>query len=194
MNAQESHSSDKPLGTGGWWLDESPNRSLEELEHQVASSSAISVRSEEWEQLRDLSVGEMQSNSHSDDIRIRWANLALAAISKYYDHLTDDPKKKVAESARVRSYLIQEFGASQLDEVRQPAALCAYVVENIDMTRDESGRDSAQWRTASRPQVLQLRRIKNMFTPLTPISEQLSADDPVRQDIEAWLTLLPRLP
>lgn len=167
--------------------------SLEELERHVHGGGAEG-RSDDWEQIRELSVGRMQSAAYPREVRIRWAHLALAAIAHRYASPVEDPKKSVADSALVRSFMIREFGESEEDEARRIGDLCAHVEAHLGMTRAEALQAASGWRGAPREQVLDLRRIKNMLTPLAAIQDLLHTDDPIQQDVAAWLTLVPRLP
>ncbi|MEV4329785.1 hypothetical protein AB0K02_04470 [Streptomyces sp. NPDC049597] len=167
--------------------------SLADLERRIHGGGAAG-RPEDWEQIRELSVGRMQSAPHSQEVRIRWAHLALAAIAHKYATSLEDPKKSVAESALVRVFLIREFGESEDDEARQVGDLCAHVKAHLGMTRNEALELASEWRGAPREHVLGLRRIKNMLTPLVVIQGLLHAEDPIQQDIAEWLALIPRLP
>ncbi|NWF27958.1 hypothetical protein HW130_17075 [Streptomyces sp. PKU-EA00015] len=167
--------------------------SLEGLERRVHEGGAADGV-EDWEQIRELSVGRMQSAAYPQEIRIRWAHLALAAIAGKYASPLEDPKKPVAESAHVRSFMIREFGESETDEARRIGELCADVEAHLGMTREEALQLASEWRGAPREQVLHLRRIKNMLTPLAGIQDLLREEDPIQQDITEWLTLIPRLP
>ena len=102
--------------------------------------------------------------------------------------------KSVAESAHVRSFVIREFGESGEDEARRIGELCAHVEAHLGMTREEALQLASEWRGAPREQVLHLRRIKNMLTPLAAIQGLLQEEDPIQQDITELLTLIPRLP
>lgn len=136
----------------------------------------------------------MQSIRYSNDTRIRWGRLALSAISKKSTLAADDHLKLAAESVRVRSYMIQEFGVSESNEVRNPTALYAYIIGNIGMSPTEAALMATNWRNAPREQMLRLRRAKNMIAPLAAIQGILGEYGPIHPDIAAWLTLIPRLP
>jgi hypothetical protein len=168
--------------------------SLDELERRVQGGDDAVEGAEEWEQLRELGVGRMQSDAYPQEIRLRWGHLALAAIAWKYASTPDDPKKAVAESALVRAYMIRQFGESEEDEARRIGDLCAYVETHLDLTREDALRLAAEYRRAPGPQMLHLRRIKNMLTPMAVIQDLLHEDDPIQQGISEWLPLLPKLP
>jgi hypothetical protein len=168
--------------------------SLAELERRLQGGDDGVEGVENWEQLRELSVGRMQSDVHSTEIRIRWGHLALKAIAGKYASAPEDPKKTVAESALARAYMIRQFGESEEDEARQIGDLCAYVETHVDLTRAEAQHLASELRRTPGPQMLHLRRIKNMITPLAVIQDLLQEDDPTQRNIMEWLTLTPKFP
>ncbi|MFI2368405.1 hypothetical protein [Streptomyces sp. NPDC018833] len=174
-------------------MEDFPGCSLEDLERRVHGRGAVGG-AENWEHIRELSVGRMQSAAYPREIRIRWAHLALAAIAGKYAPSLEDPKKSVAESAHVRSFMIREFGESEADEARRIGELCAHVEAHLGMTREEARQLASEWGGAPREQVLHLRRIKNMLTPLAAIQDLLQEEDPIQRDITGWLALIPVLP
>ncbi|MGW0703713.1 hypothetical protein ACWD0A_31280 [Streptomyces sp. NPDC002867] len=165
--------------------------SLEELE-RIPLRADMADPPLDWETLRELCVGRMQQSHLAVDDRIRWAHLALAAISGKYGVFTD--LKKVAEEVRVRSYMIREFGVSESDEARSPTALCSYVIQHLKMGRADVERMAMDWPALEKSQMLHLRRIKNVLTPVREIESLLDVDDPLLQEITAWILLQPKLP
>ncbi|WP_345280181.1 hypothetical protein [Streptomyces gulbargensis] len=142
--------------------------------------------------MRDLAVGRMQSSELPAEVRLRWGGLALAAITK--KHATGMLQKNMAEAARVRAYMITEFGVSDTDAARDVSALCSDVLWHLGLSLETAAWLAEEWRTAPREQMLQLRRIKNMLSALLPIRSFLEGDDPVLRDMRSWLELIPRLP
>ncbi|MEV3989799.1 hypothetical protein AB0J57_12935 [Streptomyces sp. NPDC049837] len=193
---REFLSSGDSYGTRDPWtpVNGTVSVSISDLERQVTDLPATATSPESWEQLRDWCVGRMQSPVCSAALRARWGHLALIAISRQHKAGTDDAQKAVADTARIRAYMIQELGVSASDEARQPAALCAYVLESIGLPIDEVTRLAGEWRTAPREQALLLRRLKNMLTPLVHIQDLVNPDDAVRHEITPWLALIPKLP
>ncbi|MEW2418119.1 hypothetical protein AB0953_31105 [Streptomyces sp. NPDC046866] len=190
----ESPSSDRSPETSGF--HETGRRflgsSLEDLERYLPTTEANACSLEHLEQLRDFAVGGMQSPGLSDETRIRWGHLALFAISRKGQIQT--PQQAMADSAYVRAYMIQKFGASNADTTRDFPALCSEILRNVGMSLEAGTRLAGGWKSAPRDQMLQLRRIKNMLTPLVPLCALLEDDNPVFQEVRAWLQLLPRLP
>lgn len=196
---QESPSSDSaPEAHGGdegraWCTD----TSLESLERFPLEPEARSCPPERWEQLRDLAVGGMQRRDLPAEIRLRWGRLSLSAISGKYR--TGPSQQMTAESAHVRAYMIKEFGESETDLARNLATLCSDVLRDLEMPFESAAGLATGWRTAPCEQMLQLRRIKNMLTPLLLLQTLLESgesegDAPGLQDVRAWLELIPELP
>lgn len=171
-----------------------PGCSLDELERRVQGGDDAAEGAENWEQVRELGVGGMQSDAYPQEIRIRWGHLALTAIVGKYASTPADPKKAVAESALLRAYMIRQFGESEEDEARRIGDLCAHVETHLDLTRTDALRLAAEYRRTPGPQMLHLRRIKNMLTPLAVIQDLLRAEDPTQRDIMEWLPVIPELP
>ncbi|WMX46171.1 hypothetical protein RGF97_16820 [Streptomyces roseicoloratus] len=197
MNVQESpssdnHSTNDPQKVGAHDITTRP---LSELERHAKETLASALPPDHWEQLRDLAVGRMQRGSDTTEVRIRWGHLALSTILKgQQEHAEKDPKVTVAEAAWIRAYMIQAFGPSDTDPTRQPSELCNEVLLHIGMSRADVARTADTWTTAPRETILQLRRIKNMLSPLLQIEDLLHRDEKVDQEIHQWLALVPRLP
>ncbi|MFF3320886.1 hypothetical protein [Streptomyces sp. NPDC002889] len=194
MNVPESPSSDRSPETRG--CHGSGRRflgsSLEDLERYVLTPEAGACSLEHWEQLRDFAVGGMQSHGLSYETRLRWGRLALSAISR--KERSQTPQQAMAESAHVRAYMIREFGVSNADAARDLPALCSEILRNVGVSLEAGARLAEGWKSAPRDQMLQLRRIKNMLTPLLPLRALLEGDDLAFQETRAWLELVPRLP
>ncbi|MEU0664683.1 hypothetical protein ABZ508_01180 [Streptomyces lavendulocolor] len=103
-------------------------------------------------------------------------------------------QEMVAAAARVRVYMIRQFGVSASDEARQPDRLCEDVLKNIGSSIDEVARLATDWRSLQREEMLYLRRLKNILTPLTEIADLLNPADSIHDEIAPWLALRPRLP
>jgi hypothetical protein len=166
--------------------------SPESLEQSVREASEGGL-SQEWaEQLRDLAVGRLQNRELPDEVRLRWGRLALAAVAAKGRGTL--PQRAMAEEAAVRASMIQEFGADNTDTARDPSALCSDVLRHLGLPYEDASRLAGEWRTASREEMLRLRRIKNLLTPLVPIRAHLEGDTPDLREIRTWLALHPRLP
>lgn len=83
---------------------------------------------------------------------------------------------------------------SDTDATRDPSALCSDVLRHLGLSHEAAARLAGEWRTLPREQMLHLRLIKNMLTPLLPVRGLLERDDPVLRDTHAYLKLIPRLP
>ncbi|AVH96587.1 hypothetical protein C5L38_17185 [Streptomyces sp. WAC00288] len=142
--------------------------------------------------MRDLAVGRMQRGDLPAGTRIRWGRLALAALPGKYPE--ERSQRLVIDSARVRAYLIREFGPDATDPARDLAALRADVLRNLGMPRETAARLADGWQSLPREQMLRLRRIKNMLSALHPVLPLLEDGTPAAADLRAWLELVPRLP
>ncbi|MGW3385890.1 hypothetical protein [Streptomyces cinereoruber] len=169
-----------------------PRASLEDLERIPVGPDAGSCSSEDWEQLRDLAVGRMQDGDLPAGTRIRWGRLALAALPGKYPE--GRSQRLVIESARVRAYLIREFGPDATDPARDLPALRADVLRNLGMPRETAARLADGWRALPRDQMLRLRLARNMLSALHPVLPLLEDEESVTDDLRAWLELAPRLP
>ncbi|MFE4307525.1 hypothetical protein ACFQ9H_07130 [Streptomyces sp. NPDC056517] len=134
----------------------------------------------------------MQRSTFLAEVRLRWGGLALAAISEEYgDGL---PQRAMADAVRVRAYMITEFGVNYTDARRDPSALCSDILRHLELSHETAARMAGERLILRREQMLQLRLIKNMLTPLLPMRGLLEGDAPVLRDTRAWLKLIPRLP
>ncbi|QKW08517.1 hypothetical protein HUT18_21260 [Streptomyces sp. NA04227] len=167
---------------------------LTRLESLVSEIRATAAPQQAWEALRDFSVGKMQTQEIGVIERVRWGKLALETISKKREAEYIDTAKQVAESARVRSYLIKEFGPADDDATRSPEDLSRYVIDNIETDCATASEMSAHWRELEPSQMLPLRRIKNMLTPLQDIHPYLASHSKLNNELKEWLELIPKLP
>ncbi|MGW7431120.1 hypothetical protein ACWGIN_16375 [Streptomyces sp. NPDC054861] len=190
---RESPSSDSPLehgctdGQAGF-----PGASLDSLEQYLLKPEPTDCSANCWEQLRDVAVGRMQRRDLVDEIRLRWGRVALSAISR--KSRKESPQQAMAAAAHVRAYMITEFGVSDVDLARNLSALCTDILRELEMPLQVATRLAGEWRTLPREQMLQLRRIKNMLTPVLPLVALFEGNDPAVLDIRTWLELIPSLP
>ncbi|MGO4424381.1 hypothetical protein AB4Z54_38235, partial [Streptomyces sp. MCAF7] len=77
--------------------------------------------------------------------------------------------------------------------VRDLRDLVLYSVEKIGCERDEVSRKAEGWHRLPVPDMLFLRRIKNILKPLMEVVGYLE-EGLLRDDLSAWLALIPRLP
>lgn len=170
------------------------NHRLEQLESTVRASRAEDLSSNEWEQIRTMCVSHMQEEGISRTLRLRWAGLALRAISKKYSAHPHHREKGVADEAWVRAYAVRTLMPSAAERAAGSTKLCAYVLDHVDLSREAASQASSTF-SPSRPQeMLHLRRIKNMLSPLAQVYEYLEEGSDLKEETAAWLGLLPRLP
>ncbi|MEU7534190.1 hypothetical protein AB0B30_08705 [Streptomyces narbonensis] len=163
-----------------------------ELERYLLTSATEAWSQPDWVQLRVLAVGRMQSPALTRETRLRWGHLALCAISETARSQT--PQQTTADSTRVRAYLILEFGMSDSDAARDLPALCSEILGNLGVPLEAAERLAEDWRSAPGEQMLRLRRIKNMLTPLLPLQALLKKGGPAFQETRDWMKLIPDLP
>ncbi|KOX23752.1 MULTISPECIES: hypothetical protein [unclassified Streptomyces] len=169
-----------------------PDASPEGLERLLSGREAEAWAPGRWNELRVLAVGGMQRHDLPAGTRIRWGRLALAALPGKY---REEPSlHSVVEAARVRAYLIREFGPDDTDPARDLAALRADVVRNLSMSLETAARLAGEWQALPREQVLRLRRVKNLLSTLRPVLPLLEDGDSSVEELRAWLELAPRLP
>ncbi|WP_326688584.1 MULTISPECIES: hypothetical protein [unclassified Streptomyces] len=148
------------------------------------------------EALRDKAVGRMQSPGSALAQRMRWGLVATEASRLKHKRADTDPRVAVTENAWIRSYAIQEFGAAEGDSLRDPIALCEDVLGAIGIPSEEIIRRAATWRESSPPEMLDLRRVKNLLQPLENIQQALEESkrpDYVKR-VRAWLDIRADLP
>ncbi|MEV6318648.1 hypothetical protein [Streptomyces sp. NPDC051776] len=136
----------------------------------------------------------MQDRTLSPDLRIRWAGVALVAVERKGKAGGLDPLASLAEETSIRSYVISRLGRVDDGSPRDLGLLCRRVIEALGPDRTEASRAAARWRQAERAEILRLRRIKNVLTPLTYVVGELEEHDPLRAEVDGWLALLPHLP
>ncbi|MEU3448688.1 hypothetical protein AB0H29_15905 [Streptomyces thermolilacinus] len=170
------------------------NHRLEQLESTVQASRVEDLSSNEWEQIREICVNHMQDEGGPTPLRLRWARLALRAISGKYNSHPPLREKRVADEAWVRAYAVRALMQSAAERTAESTRLCAYVLGHMDLSREAASQASSTF-SPSRPQeMLHLRRIKNMLSPLTQVYEFLEDGTDLKEETAAWLDLLPRLP
>ncbi|CAM5472179.1 hypothetical protein [Streptomyces narbonensis] len=163
-----------------------------ELERYLLTPAPEAWSQAHWRQLRVLAVGRMQSSALAHETRLRWGRLALSAISGMARSQT--PQQTTADAARVRAYLILEFGVSESDATRNLTALCSEILRNLEVSLEVAERLAEDWRSAPGDRILRLRRIKNMLTPLLPLQAVLKKGGPAFQEARDWMRLIPDLP
>ncbi|MFF5449059.1 hypothetical protein [Streptomyces sp. NPDC012888] len=144
------------------------------------------------EGMRALAVSHMQDTALGDEERIRWGRVALAATVRS----RREPMDGAAAEARVRAYLIRQFGplTDATDGLRDPAALCSFVLDRIDRTPAEAVRAARHWRDLELTGILGLRRVKNLTAALEDVVPHLPPGHPLTGPAAAWLTVRRHLP
>ncbi|MEW2412385.1 hypothetical protein AB0953_01455 [Streptomyces sp. NPDC046866] len=124
-------------------------------------------------------------------VRLRWGRVALAAAERRAAWEGWDPLDRAAELARVRGYLIREFGAGPGGD---PVALCRELLGLIDLTPAEAVRQAGAWRELPRARIRHLRRIKLLLDGMAAVRPRLPEGDPVVEAVRAWAGVRSLLP
>ncbi|MEV5545520.1 hypothetical protein AB0L35_05165 [Streptomyces sp. NPDC052309] len=135
----------------------------------------------------------MRDSRLTVESRLRWVRLALLACRRRRETGAESARI-LADEAHIRVYAIRSFGVVPGDEVQDPVRLCEAVFAEIAQDRDAVAVDTLDWRDLPPPEMLRLRRIKNLLTPLRGLTDVLAADDPLRRELTEWLALVPELP
>ncbi|MCM1965682.1 hypothetical protein [Streptomyces sp. G1] len=158
---------------------------LADLEEWLATGPPL-LEEPHPEQLRSLATSRMQGEELPDRVRLRWGRVALAAIER---------SERSEERPYVRSYLIRCFGPGEDgDPDRDPAALCRDVLARFELTPAQAAAQARVWRELPRPDILRLRRIKNLIRCTEPARPYLAPTDPLAVAVDAWRALRPGLP
>jgi hypothetical protein len=164
-----------------------------ELESLILDSSRPPLTGRSWSMVRDWCVGCMQRRDLPDEERIRWGALAVEAARRKHSEGGVAEVESVAEEVLSRSYMIKNFGPGDADSVRDPADLLSRAVAVIGREREEISRAADDWRRQPVGEIRSLRQVKNILTPLRAVLDHLD-EGSVRQDLRAWLDLIPKLP
>ncbi|MGP3922655.1 hypothetical protein [Streptomyces sp. 8N616] len=196
FNVQGSASSDEPMEGGQRSPDgeELLRIPLAELEQFIAAHPSHPLSLQSWEALRDKSVGNMQNAALPKGTRLRWAQIAVTAVHRKHDAGQVDQRASVAEEARIRAYTIREFGRVDDGTLRDLPLLFGQVIQAVGLSREEVFLSAATWQDSGPSEMLTLRRIKNLLTPLKDVEPYVEADEPMKAQLKPWLTLISQLP
>ncbi|MGY0018353.1 hypothetical protein ACVHNB_05135 [Streptomyces sp. YJ-C3] len=167
---------------------------LEQLEAYAQRPDEPRRDDQTCEAVRELAATRMRLPGSGESLRMRWAVLALAAISNKSAPSPDEAHKRAADAAWIRATMIRVFGPAARDPHRDPEGLFRDVIESARAPYADVSRMTTDWKTLSRPEILHLRRIKNTLTPLIGLEDSIPAGTPTRREAELWLSLVPRLP
>ncbi|AIR98139.1 hypothetical protein [Streptomyces glaucescens] len=169
-------------------------RSVDELERFAAQPETDRLDVQTWEMMRELAVARMSDDRLAVDIRLRWVRLALTAIRKKAQGSDVDRKAALAEETNVRVNAIRAFGAAQDGGLLDPVDLCESVFREIGQTPEEVRTKAVLWRSLPPQEMLRLRRVKNLLTPLRGVESLIPPGDPLHRELSAWLSVIPDLP
>ncbi|MEU6760878.1 hypothetical protein ABZ916_00010 [Streptomyces sp. NPDC046853] len=168
--------------------------STEEVENLIRYPARPPLTTRSWSVLRDFSVGRMQAKDVPDSDRLRWGAVAVEAARRKHSEGGIDRAAALAEEAISRSYLIRTFGPGEVGSVRDPGELFRRVIDVLgERSREELSAAARSWRELPGPEILALRRIKNLLNPLTAVVDTLESEEE-RDELEKWLALIPVLP
>ncbi|MEV5341473.1 hypothetical protein AB0K93_23790 [Streptomyces sp. NPDC052676] len=168
-------------------------RSIDELERFAAQPENDHLDVQTWETLRELAVARMSDDRLADETRLRWVHLALTAIRKKAQRSDIDRKATLAEETNVRVNAIRAFGA-QDGGLLDPVDLCEGAFREIGQTSEEVRTEAAQWRSLPPQEMVRLRRVKNLLTPLRGVESLIPPGHPLHRELSAWLSVIPDLP
>ncbi|MGQ4415724.1 hypothetical protein ACN6LA_000588 [Streptomyces sp. SAS_269] len=169
------------------------DKSVDELKGIAARANPATTHWQEWETLRELSDGRMRDDRQDTETRLDWARLALTACQRKRESGEVDRVKILADEAHIRVYAIRTFGPTKSDPMLDMFDLCAAVFREIGKTREEVAAETADWKSLPPNRMLRLRYVKNLLTPLQALMDTMP-EDPMRQRLAAWLSLIPHLP
>lgn len=167
--------------------------SLEDAERFLSGKSRPRLTTQSWSSVREFCVGKMQKRDLSNDQRIRWGELAVQAARLLHSEGGIDELYATSMEVFSRSYMITNFGPGELCSVRDPRDLVLHSIEKIGRAPDEVSRVADDWHQLPVPEILFLRRIKNIMKPLQEVMGYLD-EESLRNDLNAWLALIPKLP
>ncbi|MFJ6797602.1 hypothetical protein [Streptomyces sp. NPDC091268] len=170
----------------------SDGHALEELEAWLATGPPL-LEEPHPGPLRSLAAARMQDEGLPAPLRLRWGRVVLAAI----DRAGRPEADREAERAAVRGYLIQSFGPADPgagDPDRDPAALCRDVLALMRTSPARALAQARTWRELPRPEILRLRRVKNLVPWLVLARPYLRDADPLARAADAWARVRPHLP
>jgi hypothetical protein len=169
-------------------------RSVDELERFAVQPENDHLDVQTWETLRELAVARMNDDRLAAETRLRWVQLALTAIRNKTQRSDIDRKATLAEETNVRVNAIRAFGAAQDGGLLDPVDLCEGVFAEIGQTSEEVRTEAVQWQSLSPQEMLRLRRVKNLLTPLRDVESLFPPGDPLHRELSAWLSVIPDLP
>ena len=122
-----------------------------------------------------------------------WAKVAVEA----YHHLIEisQPSERFRFEHSImllRAYLLAHLGPRENEELLQVNPVVDWIFQDIDMPYDEVQRRAEIWTTLSKPEMLQLRRIKTRLSILRLMRDHGLLQE--RQGFDAWLSLWKQLP
>ncbi|WP_250404516.1 hypothetical protein [Streptomyces cellostaticus] len=169
------------------------SRSVEELQRISARADGTTTHWQEWETLRELSDGRMRDDRQGAETRLQWACLALTACQRKRESGQVPPVKILVDEVNIRAYAVLTFGPRQGDSLRDVQDLCSMVFREIGKTYEEVINEAEEWRSLPPNRILRLRYVKNLLTPLRPLME-IVLENPLRQRLTEWLSVIPHLP
>lgn len=168
--------------------------SAEEAKNILSTLAGEDLSDAMLEELRDMSVGKMQSSLPGKEERILWGEVAILCIHRKNTGEGTNPLASAAEEARVRAYIIREFGEVNCEALWSLAGLCEFIVESIPCSLEDARAKVSHWRSLSREEILLLRRVKNLLNAAESVKELFRGKDEACEALKAWLKIRPQLP
>ncbi|QLH20466.1 hypothetical protein [Streptomyces sp. Rer75] len=142
---------------------------------------------------RELCVGKVQNHRLADGQRTNWGDLAVRIARLKCSEGGVNRYDAMGEEALSRSYMIKNFDPEEAHPARDREDLAVRSIKTIGCDRDEVAHAAEAWHRLTMPEILHMRRIKNILTPLQEVLDYLGKGA-VRDDLSAWLALIPKLP
>ncbi|MCP3104937.1 hypothetical protein LZ198_39335 [Myxococcus sp. K15C18031901] len=124
---------------------------------------------------------------------LEWARIAIR-VYEALAHQSDDPYSFMLSAMNLRTWLIQELGAREGDELLDPEIIYAWFRSLATIPIDEAKRviSTPDWRTIPTDVLLQLRYTKTALSMLSTLSQSgVALNHP---ELEDWFPLREQLP
>ncbi|BCB74775.1 hypothetical protein GCM10022251_79030 [Phytohabitans flavus] len=152
--------------------------------HQPASGDE---RGFWWENVATRSLQALYQSQDESDPR-PWAMLVAATTDEAVDQGVLEPTDGAIRLANLAAFLI-ERGSDVFD----PNVIADRCLSLITLPFEEVARKSGDWRSLPRAEIAELRKIKNLVSPLIPLGNWVT-NATILEEVEQWRGLRELLP